>query len=341
MGLRARHAGGSVVALLCLALAIAGCGSSQSSISSTASKSSSAASTNSGKTLIVFGAGTLATPWALEIAAFKAEHPGITVHSEFGASGDRVKAITELGEPADVLGVADYSLIPAEMFGTGTKQFATWYVGFVSNQITFAYTSHSKGAGQLTPTNWYRVLAQPGVHIGRSNPAADPSGYQILQMLKLAQGYYHDSSISASVLKNSPDSSVAETETSLIGALQSGQIDYLAIYRSDALQNHFKYIHLPAQISLSDPALAKTYATVTTQGATGSSVKAKPIIYGMTVPTNAPDRALGEQFVAFVLSPQGQAIMRANGFVVLSPALASDQSAVPASIRPLTRSWPG
>lgn len=289
----------------------------------------------------MFGAGTLANPFAQEIAAFKAQHPGITVHSEFGASGDRVKAITQLGQPADVLGVADYSLIPAEMFGSGGKRFASWYVGFVSNQITFAYTTHSKGAEQLTPANWYRVLAQPGVHIGRSNPAADPSGYQTLQMLKLAEGYYHDPSISASVLKNSPGSSVAETETSLIGALQSGQLDYLAIYRSDALQNHFKYFNLPPQISLSHPALVKTYATVSTQGATGAIVKAKPIIYGLTVPTNAPDPSLGEQLVAFVLGAQGQAIMRANGFVVLSPALASSESALPASLRPLTGSWPG
>jgi molybdate/tungstate transport system substrate-binding protein len=337
VGLRATRVGGSGVAVICVALAIAGCGSS-----STSSSKASSAGGSAEKTLIVFGAGTLATPFAQEIAAFKAIHPGITVHSEFSASGDRVKAITQLGEPADVLGVADYSLIPAEMFGaSGAKRFATWYLGFVSNQITFAYTAHSKGAGQLTPANWYRILAEPGVHIGRSNPAADPSGYQILQMLKLAQGYYHDPSISASVLKNSPDSSVAETETSLIAALQSGQIDYLAIYRSDALQNHFKYINLPPQISLSDPALAKTYATVTTQGATGSAVTGKPIIYGLTVPTNAPDPTLGEQFVKFVIGPQGQAIMRANGFRVLSPALASSESKLPASLRQLTMSWPG
>jgi molybdate/tungstate transport system substrate-binding protein len=335
VGVRPRHAGGSGVALLCVALAIAGCGSSPSSTSSIAG------SVGAGKTLIVFGAGTLATPFAQEIAAFKALHPRITVHSEFSASGDRVKAITQLGEPADVLGVADYSLIPKEMFASAGKQFATWYIGFVSNQITFAYTAHSKGANQLTPANWYRVLAQPGVHIGRSNPAADPSGYQILQMLKLAQGYYHHPSISTSILKNSPDSSVAETETSLIAALQSGEIDYLAVYRSDALQNHFKYINLPARISLSDPALAKTYATVTTQGATGSAVDGKPIIYGLTVPTNAPDPTLGQQFVKFVIGAQGQAIMRANGFRVLSPALASSQSAVPASLRPLTATWPG
>ena len=289
----------------------------------------------------MFGAGTLATPFTQEIAAFEALHPGITVHSTFSASGDRVKAITQLGEPDDVLGVADYSLIPKEMFASAGKRFASWYVGFVSNQITFAYTDHSKGAKQLTLMNWYRVLAEPGVHIGRSNPAADPSGYQLLQMLKLAQAYYHDPSLSASVLRNSPDSSVAGIETSLIAALQSGQIDYLAVYRSDALQNGFKYINLPPQISLSDPALAKTYATVTTQGATGSAVKGKPIIYGLTVPSNAPDPGLGEQFVQFVIGPKGQAIMRANGFRVLAPALASSKPMLPASLRPLTRNWPG
>lgn len=343
--------------LAAAALTVAGCGSSNSSSSAASSSGAAPAATGSqsatasssqastggaattssdaGKTLIVFGAGTLANPWGQEIAAFKKLHPGLTVHSTYSASGDRVKAITQLHEPDDVLGVADYSLIPKEMLG----HYASWYVGFVSNEITFAYTSHSKGASQITPSNWYRVLSEPGVRIGRSNPAADPSGYQILQMLKLSQSYYHDPSLSASVLRNSPPASVAETETSLLAALQSGQIDYLGIYRSDALQNHLKYIHLPAQVNLSDQSLASHYATVSTQGATGSSVQAKPIIYGMTVPSNAPDKAVADQFAAFVLSPKGQAIMRANGFVVQSPALG--RGALPAAVKPLTRSWPG
>ena len=320
--------------LVLIPLGVAACGSSSSS---TASTSPSAATAS--KTLIVFGAGTLATPFTQEIAAFKQQNPGVTVNSHFGASGDDVKMITQLGEPADVLGVADYSLIPTEMFNVSGKSYASWYVGFVANQITFAYTTHSKGASQLTASNWYKVLAEPGVRIGRSTPAADPSGYQILQALKLAQSYYHDPTLSASVLKNSPSSSEAETETSLLGALQSGQIDYLAIYRSDALQNHLKYINLPPQISLSDPKLAKSYATVSVQGPSGM-VTGKPIIYGLTVPSNAPNSALGEKFIAFVLSPSGQAIMRANGFVVISPALASSTSAIPASLSSLTRPWP-
>jgi len=288
----------------------------------------------------VFGAGTLDTPFTAEIQAFTKANPGVTVHSQFGASGDMIKDVTQLGQPDDVLGSADYSLIPSQM-SNPSKPHATWYVGFVSNQITLAYTSHSKGASQLTPSNWYTVVSDPGVHIGRSNPAADPSGYQFLQMLQLAQGYYHDPGLSAAVLKNSPDSSVAETETSLLAALQSGQIDYLAIYKSDALEQHLKYIALPSQINLSNPAMAADYAKVTINAGSLGNLRAKPIIYGLTIPSSAPDPALAQKFVAFVLSAQGQAIMAANGFVVISPALASSQTKEPAALQSLTTQWPG
>jgi len=289
-------------------------------------------------TLTLFGAGTLDTPFTAEFQAFRKENPGVTIHSQFGASGDMVKAITQLHQPADVLGVADYSLIPKEMFG-GSKPYATWYIGFVSNQITFAYTSHSKGASQLTSSNWYQILAEPGVHIGRSNPAADPSGYQILQMLQLADGYYNDPGLSAAVLNNSPDSSVAETETSLLSALQSGQIDYLAIYKSNALEDHLNYIKLPDQINLSNPAMTAAYGKVTVNGGSLGELTGKPIIYGLTIPSTAPDAALGQAFVKFVLSAKGQAIMASEGFVSVTPSLASSEAKVPASIQPLTAQW--
>jgi molybdate/tungstate transport system substrate-binding protein len=322
---------GGLAAAACLIVTLAAACSSSSS-----STSASPAASGAHGTLVVFGAGTLDTPFTAEIAAFKKANPGVTVHSMFGASGDMVKAITQLHQPADVLGVADYSLIPKLMF----TAHATWYLGFVSNQITFAYTSHSKGASGLTSANWYKVLAQPGVRIGRSNPAADPSGYQTLQMLQLANGYYHQPNLSASVLKNSPAASVAETETSLISALQSGQIDYLAIYKSTAQEQHLKWIALPPQINLSDPSMAAAYGKVSINAGSLGTLTAKPIIYGLTIPTSAPNAALGEKFISFVIGPQGQAIMRSNGFAVISPALANPQAKVPASIKPLTTQWP-
>ncbi|WP_432847694.1 extracellular solute-binding protein [Amycolatopsis sp. CA-161197] len=285
-------------------------------------------------TLIVNGAGTLAKPFTAMIAAFKAENPGVTVQSRFAGSVEVVRGITELHNPVDVLGVADYSLIPSKMYGT---QFANWYVGFASNRITFAYTDQSKGAAGLTADNWFQVLAQSGVRIGRSNPDTDPSGYQTLQMLALAQNHYHQPNLSAAVLANSPPETMVGTETQLLPAVSTGQIDYLGIYRSDALQHHLRFLDLPSQIDLSDPAQAAAYATVSVPTSSGPRT-GKPIVYALTVPTNAPNATAGLRFVEFVLSPAGQKIMSDNGFTVVNPAVAgvADGAQVPASVRPQT-----
>ena len=84
-----------------------------------------------------------------------------------------------------------------------------------------------------------------------------------------------------------------------------------------------------------------SYAKVTINAGSLGNKQAKPIVYGLTIPSNAPDPALAEKFIGFVLGPQGQAIMRSNGFVVINPALASSQGKVPAALQPLTTQWPG
>lgn len=330
MRCKARGGVGIALALAVLSAVLASCGPSTSSAPSGAGSPPTASGT-----LIVNGAGTLAVPFNQAIAEFKQQNPGVTVQSRFAGSVELVRGITDLKTPVDVLGVADYSLIPAMMFGSGgAPGSATWYVGFAANRITFAYTDRSKGAAELTPNNWYQVLAQPGVRVGRSNPDTDPSGYQTLQMLQLAQDYYHSPGLVAEVLANSPPETMVGTETQLLPALQSGQIDYLGIYRSDAIQHHLRFIDLPARIDLSDPAQSATYATVSIPTASGART-GKPIVYALTVPTNAPNPALGERFVEFLLSPTGQRIMRDNGFTVLRPAVAGGH-ALPATLQPLT-----
>ena len=273
-------------------------------------------------------------------AAFSQTHPGVQVQPQFGGSVKMAKQITELNQPADVLAVADYSVIPQELFGRGGKtRLATWYAGFAGNAITFVYTAKSKGANTISSDNWYKVLAGPGVQIGRSNPDTDPSGYQTLQMLKLAETYYHQPGLADSILKNAPQTNMRDTETELLSALDAGQIDYLAIYRSDAQQHHLKYLQLPPQIDLSDARYAPDYAktTVTTKAGT---LQGKPIVYALTVPSNAPHAAIGEQFATLVLSADGAAIMKQNGFVPISPPYASDMEAVPPQLRTLLQPWP-
>ncbi|MHB8377189.1 MAG: extracellular solute-binding protein [Dehalococcoidia bacterium] len=324
--------------ILAVAMVLAGaCGSS----SSKATVTTTATTSNAPVKLTIFAAGTLANPFNAIDKAFSANYPNVTLQPQFGGSVKEVKQVTELGQQADVVGVADYSVIPKYMFGAGGKtRYANWYIGFVTNAITFVYTSKSKGASQITPQNWYTVLAEPGVQIGRSNPDTDPSGYQTLQMLKLAETFYGKPGLSDAILKNAPQKNIRDTETELIGALEAGQIDYLAIYRSDALQHHLKYLDLPADINLSDASKAAAYKTAVVHTANGA-LTAAPIIYALTIPTNAAHADWGLKWLEFALGPEGRKVMSDAGFGIVSPALANNPGAVPAALQGLVIQWPG
>ena len=50
---------------------------------------------------------------------------------------------------------------------------------------------------------------------------------------------------------------------------------------------------------------------------------------------------LAEKYVAFLLGPEGQAVMKKNGFGEFTPAYAVNPDAMPAGLKPLVKPWPG
>jgi molybdate/tungstate transport system substrate-binding protein len=286
-------------------------------------------------TLTVYAAGTLAVPFHKIDQAFEKAHPGVNVQAQFGGSVMMARRIADLHQQADVYAAAAYGVIPRVL---GKAKLADWYVGFASNAVTLAYTPQSKGASHLDQYNWYQVVSQPGVVIGRSNPNTDPSGYQFLQMLSLAKSYYHDPSLETKVLANAPKSAIRDTETSLISALQTGQIDYLAIYTSSAQSHHLSYVPLPASINLSNPSDAKHYRQGIAQTDKGV-LHGAPLIYGITIPGNAQDSKLGREYIAFLLGPQGRKIMADNGFGTFAKPWAQGMQHMPVALRDHVRPW--
>ena len=265
----------------------------------------------------------------------------VTVQPIFGGSVMMAKRMTELHQPADLIAVADYSVIPKYLFGQGgAKRYADWYLGFARNAVTFVYTDKSKYAAELTPANWYEVLARAGVEIGRSDPDTDPSGYQTVQMLSLAEKHYDSPGLAARILANAPRTNMRDTETALISALQLGQIDYLAIYRSDALQHHFRHLDLPAKIDLSDANEAAFYANGVALTKNGD-LRGKPIVYAATIPRDAEHRDLAEAYLQLLLGPEGRDVIARNGFGAVAPGYAVNMDAVPAPLRAELTPWPG
>jgi molybdate/tungstate transport system substrate-binding protein len=87
-------------------------------------------------------------------------------------------------------------------------------------------------------------------------------------------------------------------------------------------------VELPPEINLSDPKLARWYseARVHIPGAhraASDSVEfvGEPIVYALTIPTSAPHPRTAQAFVRFIFSPEGQAILKDNGFTVLEKPL--------------------
>ena len=54
----------------------------------------------------------------------------------------------------------------------------------------------------------------------------------------------------------------------------------------------------------------------------------------MTIPKNAPSPDLAEEYVALLLSPEGQRIMNGNGQAPIVPPLTKEYDRLPASLKP-------
>ncbi|MEM2934463.1 MAG: tungstate ABC transporter substrate-binding protein WtpA [Methanocellales archaeon] len=281
-------------------------------------------------TLTIFHAGSLSKPMEELARAYAAKHPEVKILREGRGSVETIKKITELKREADIIAVADYELIPKMLI----PEHAEWAIKFARNRMVIAYTSKSKYSGEINPDNWYQILARSDVEIGRANPDTDPCGYRTLMLLSLAEEYY-GRAIKEEILKNSPPQNMRDTEVDLVSTLHLGEIDYLFIYESNAVQYGFKYINLPEEIDLSSEEHAAFYSTATVNVKKGSEVitlTGKPIIYGITIPKNSLNSKAAIDFLKFLLSSEGKVILQKNGMECL--AVASDINKIPFELRP-------
>ncbi len=262
--------------------------------------------------ILVFCAGALALPMSKVKARYEALHPDRQVDIEPSGSRFALRKWIQLGRQADVVALADRHLITDEAM----PKHASWCVMFAGNSMVIAFTDQAKHSVDMSTDTWMDVLSRPGVTVGRSDPDMDPCGYRALMVLKLADLYYPPErgggSIEKRVLANSPPRCVRPKSVELASMLQSKQLDYAFMYRSSAVQHHIPFVALPPEIDLSDPKRDDSYARVSIQvsGKTPServAYVARSIAFGVTVPREAPHRLAGEEFVAFMLGPEGRA----------------------------------
>ena len=285
--------------------------------------------------LVVFNAGSLAKPFNGLLRAFKGRYPDVVPAQENSGSLEAARKLTDLGKIPDVIGVADYGVISKLLI----PKHATWYATFARNSMVILYTSESSGAGEINGRNWWRVLLRPGVRTGRSDPALDPNGYRTLMVFQLAEKFYREPNLAVRLEEASPPKYMRPKEADLTALVQAGELDYSWSYESIARTVGLPYVDLPPEVDLSDPKLVESYnqAKVRLPGASRSGrdsveFRGEPIVYALTIPTAAPHPQTAEAFVRFVFSPEGQAVLKKNGFTVLEQPLLGGPEKPPAGL---------
>jgi len=182
--------------------------------------------------------------------------------------------------------------------------------------MTLAYTDNSRYADEITADNWYEILRRNDVKWGFSDPNLDPCGYRSPMVIQLAEFEYGDDMIFEDLIEANSDITVSddagiftidanmtdlnpnterlmirEKSVDLVTFVQEGGLDYAFEYSSVAKQHGLKYLELPVTIDLSSADSAALYKTVKIEKTTTTST-GKPIVYGLTIPNNAPNPAL-------------------------------------------------
>lgn len=274
-------------------------------------------------TVVVYSAASLAVPLRAVLDTF-ARRTGAVIQQENGASLELARRITDLHRVPDLIVLADHEVFPQLLLPAAMP----WYVRFARNRMVIAYTDRSRGASELTAASWPHILLRPEVRVGRTDPALAPAGYRTLLLYRLAERHYGEPGLAARLEARSPPSLQRANAVELAALLSAGELDYIVEYESLARANRLRFLALPPEIDLGDPARAADYArvsvrvpqrrdTVTRTGA--------PIEYGASVPRDAPHGDAGARALAFVLGPEGQALLRSRAVDALRvPELVGD-----------------
>ncbi|MBM4039662.1 MAG: extracellular solute-binding protein [Planctomycetes bacterium] len=293
-------------------------------------------------TLQVWGADSLAASFREMEAEFEKLHPDTDVVLNVHGS----VLVTHLlpDKDADVVALADHRLVRNVLNRDG---LADWVAKFVSNEIVLAGHASSSRRAEITSDNWYEVLLKPDIQFGIADPTQDPCGYWSRLVWHLAERHYFTGKgqqrpLVQQLMERCPEGNIALDANRLISdLLVPARVDYAFVYKTHAVDYKLPYTPLAKEINLSDPAHGEDYAaaeiSVPDYRGGRETIRGTYIAFGLTIPKKARHPELAQEFVRFMLSPKGMAILKRSGFSAISPARVPKWCTAPAFLGDLAR----
>jgi molybdate/tungstate transport system substrate-binding protein len=197
-------------------------------------------------------------------------------------------------------------------------------VPVASTQMVVAYSPKSRLVPDLEGAargqkKWYVVLQTNGLRFGRTDPATDPQGQNIIFTMLLAENFYNQPGLADRILGGYQNPQQIFTEPSLLSRLEAGQIDASSGYLSATRSHLLPYIELPDEINLSNPAMIAAWYknvqfSITLPGGKVTTLNTQPLVFYATVLKDSKQPELAKKFVEFLQSPEGEKLLGDNGY---------------------------
>ncbi len=307
-------------------------------------------------TLSVLAAGSLNGLFPEVASDLVNETSGISAPSAaqtYEGSLDITTAITSLSAKADVAALADFRLAPELL----EPKFATTEIVFGSSPEVLCYNPSIAAFSGINESNWGADLVTDVTTHGNApfavwNASTDPNGYNEIFSLELQGLLYDGGNTNAyySVLYGgtagqpavpSSATTLPEHESDAASLLNTGVVSALITYRSYAVVNHLSFVSMNPIVGLASnnsTALAdyaKLSTTIVASSGGLASVVPAPVLFAVTIPSNAPNPTLGAEFIHLLLSPQGDAILAQGGAITpIFPGWSDHPSEVPSVLAP-------
>jgi len=282
--------------------------------------------------LMIFHAGSLSVPFREIVKEFNKIYPAVEIKMESAGSVASARKITDLNRYCDIFASADYKVIDDMLI----PDYTDFNMKFAGNEMAIVYTEKSKFANEITVENWSEILLKEDVYYGRSDANADPCGYRAVLVSKLAEQFYNMPGFSEKLLAKD-QKYIRPKETDLLALLESGNLDYIFLYRSVAQQHNLQYLLLPDSINLKSFDLKEYYSAVDTKirgkkKGEWITKKGAPMVYGITMLKDARKKVAALTFMDFILS-KGIEIMKKNGQTGLIPSATDTFENIPEELK--------
>jgi len=309
------------------------------------------ASTSAGpttSTLGIIAAGSLSPILPSFASAFANATPRVDAPAAAqlyeGSTAAATALTTESNPPYDLFVSADFRVIPQHL-EPPASHVALWEVVFAADPMVLAYAPGANALTGVNSSNWYQKLTVAGVTLGVANASVDPLGTNAIFVLELEDALTHqDGAFYGHFFQGTPGGLATPTaatkivaETVAGTALSAGEVDAYLTYQSYAVADHLPFVTLNASVDLGtfdarDVAHDGTVFTSVLSGTSSKTVTGAPVLFALTVPSTAPNTALGIAFAAYLLSNATSPAWVADGFQPIAPAWVDSPAGTPAAL---------